>query len=418
MKLAPILLLLFITLSSKAQFLKKLKEQAEKKITEQVNGGKSDDKQPNKQTNNERYNVEHTVINPNFTYLNNKQAADKYGTKIYTLPKGRGLLEGYGNINYWVENNQVKYYFSTATWEGADPTAKDQKVHTADGSVKSGTAQQNGLPFTQSLDKTPPILVGYNSFEEETSEKNYALFVDDKNPNVSITTTTVNYLPQFTLTVKGQKMGTYKGMMHGVYSYKSGKVFYLSSLDDVMPNTLFVDGRQIYKSASVTQPSGLIQTSPNGAAAVFMVMFPDKIDPQGRMSFIFSDGHIVAPFQEIVAFPKLMNSGELLELLGSNSKGYRPEKDTYRINDKTLIEMPEKSSKNFFSDETCTKWAQFTGQTCFFSDGIALYEPYEELRGGLNGMVSTPKKLLVNGKSQLVWLQVVGNDIYFCKKEL
>jgi hypothetical protein len=80
--------------------------------------------------------------------------------------------------------------------------------------------------------------------------------------------------------------------------------------------------------------------------------------------------------------------------------------------------MPEATDIDFFSNQTATKWASYGNNTTYFSDGTAIKDDAQRTGENVLNPVQFPKKVEINNKSYLVWLQTVDQDIYLCKKEL
>lgn len=216
--------------------------------------------------------------------------------------------------------------------------------------------------------------------------------------------------------VNKKKIGDYKAAINGAYSYKTGKYFFLSSSNNVMTNALYADGKIVKEFDQPVIPSGLIFCSADGTKAAFAIMQPDKMDPEGKMPYLFSDGHILPPFTGFQQ-AKLLNSGEMARILEPQDNGYDSEHRTYMMNGAMALKMPGAHGVEFFSNQTATKWASHTDNAVFFSDHTAIADEAQaqKLQGRL---IAAPKKVDINGKSHLVWLQQAGNDIYLCKKEL
>jgi hypothetical protein len=398
--------LLISSLSGNAQLLDKIAskvmKQKKKENTEKVSENTSS------QTT--------TASNPNFTYLNNQQAATKYGTKIGMLPAGHELIKVYNSTHwhaqYWTENNILKYFYTSGVY--VDDTAyKDIKTTTSDGKVLNGLPSANNLPLSNP--KAVPAISGCNSYNDETSEHNYFMLSDNEaKGKVDLQQNTgADYRPSYVLTISGKKMGSYSAMPIGIMSQVNKKSFWLTST--LMPgyDEMFFDGKSVYKTKNgqVIIPSGKTQFSSDGTIGVMNIMQPDNMDANNRLPFLFTTGKLIPPFNDDLDY-KILNSGELLAKLQTSDKS------SYILNGKTKIVMPEATDIDFFSNQTATKWASYGNNTTYFSDGTAIKDDAQRTGENVLNPVQFPKKVEINNKSYLVWLQTVDQDIYLCKKEL
>ena len=413
MKKILLCLFVFVSFTSQAQLLKKLKEKAGNVVN-----GNSNSQQSSQPNNSSGSNNNTIASNTNYTYLNNKEAIEKYGTKICGIPAGYELLYIDG-IQYWLDNGNVRYYLAIGKpLEGQGEGYSDIKTILWDGKTMPGSPKDNKLLLTKDTD--PPCIKGTGTFDEETADLNYDNIAAPRSSNTTYVTSSAdaNYKSSFTITVNSKKIGTYQGTVMGVYSYKSGKVFFTSSTSEYMPNEVFVDGKLTYKSNEIfAAVAGDPQCSADGTKAVFNIMLMSKVHPSGEMAYLFSNGKMVQPFTDGSQHGeyKLMNSGQLLKKLKDATT------NSYRLNGSEVITLPTaKGALDFFSDENVNKWASHEPyKATYFSDGIAIKETNKaEQHKQETNVVFAPEKLVINGKPFMVWLQWSGNDIYLCKKEM
>ena len=427
---------IIFAVTAQAQFLKKLKEKAENAV-----GGKNTQTTNNTQHQNAVNTIQTTTTQPDYNYLNSAQAAEKFGKKIYVLPTSYVVRQGSTTgitvervrYQYWTDSNEVKYYTEIGKVTGnvgydAGAEILDMGVLKWNGSIISGTPESNKLPFSNS--DLPPSINGYGTFEHERSAKNFLSLTEFSTTKyyTATATTGANYLPAYTISINGsgKKYGPYSGTpMLGMYVMASGDVYYATSASQALANEAYKNGKLLFDLTEPAAGGMNVKTSVNGSVALFVYMDMSKTGGSKPVWINKLGNGSVLPFTDNpIDSWVLMNSGELLQRAERSNPAFEEGKNIYLANGMSgsfKLSLPNGTAA-FFSNETVKKWAVWEeGRQLFFSDGTAIAEqkkysnglPYNE------ECILNPKKLVINSKTYLVWLQVVnGTDIYLCKKEM
>ncbi len=333
-----------------------------------------------------------------------KTTVEQFGKKVYSLQQNENI-NNY-SLQYWVDGSTVKFYFEKYI-EPNDGRAGEQTVFMSDGKILNGTAKENNLPNADNLMSNDN---GNNSFEDETSNRNYTA-INEKQYVVTMQ----NYTPKYSLNYKGKTMGPFSMPPYGITSKKSNSFFYIipSATNATLSyNQFCADGKVVYDSKdSSFLMGGNIECSANGkyGAAVLTVN-----DAQGNGSiYVFASNGKRLPANNFGNQYHIMNSGQLLAQNKDNSENTV----TYTIDGNTEIKMPEKttSSIEFFSSVDANKWSSVTQNALYFSDSKA-FAIKDKDGNAVNGIM--PKKLTIENKDYLVWLTIYNNEVYLCKKEI